>query len=177
MDSGEEMEIDALETETPGAPEVPTAATAEATAKLQAGFGFTKETAHVRLSTERDLCSEQVHTKSQENTMSFIHGHYNQGRDCASPKHALVTSDNSPTGNLSKCPTVKDQKETVEIDTILTRHLQEKVLQAPPMTVPVDYVDMSPKNLPTDAKMTCLCLISIGKRVSLKCNLHFPPFF
>ena len=162
MESGEEMEVDGVESANDS-----TKRSANAVEKLQAGFGFTKETTHARLLTEKDQCTEQdVNFNSQEHVSPSFARPYNQSANILGSKHALVTSEYINSVTVSDINAGTDEMIDLEIDTIYTQNRQERVLQQPPQKVPYDYVDMSPKKLPTNPRMTCLCMIPIGKYVS-----------
>ncbi|XP_053404344.1 uncharacterized protein LOC128558592 isoform X2 [Mercenaria mercenaria] len=55
-------------------------------------------------------------------------------------------------------------QHSVEMDVIYTKDLQEEMLEHAPEQVPDDYVDMSPRQLPTQHKTIYFCMIHTGKQ-------------
>lgn len=118
--------------------------------KLPDGFGFTSKTIKFRIHPNHG----DVRLSAENAEGSY---HQNIPEDSS---RQIPSKNKSDRGKIIE--------ESFEFDTIYTRKLQEVVLSEPPR-VPIDYVDMSPSNLPTDPKRTLLC-IPIGLKVSAYCN-------
>lgn len=104
----------------------------------------------------------EYNTAKTQKYVAVVHGASNQ-QSINNDIELVATNQASIGKHIS---TEQMQKPDIEMDVIYTRKLQEATLEEAPKSVPSDYVDMSPKNQPAEHKMTFICMIPIGRKVT-----------